>query len=428
MIFTRLFIASLLASLAMDRVSAVLGDCTSDFNCAASTCKSGGPATCVKTLAIGKCLCEDGTPVEQIPGVVPDLINSSLPKVPISTMTDSISTTTAVIPLTTGTGDDSITDSTSAVAGTGQDSIMDSVNAVTGLTHGETRNATSSDNTTKSIDVASTLVALGVQKVTDAQAATQKLRNNNLDDSLARLAKDQVKMALNIAYSLQDAKTDPSLADQIQKFVSAMTQVDMDATSAAVAPSVGAIIKLVNDLTDAQNIVSALSDAVKSLENKNTSLESTPFSSNATDPIDADFACPLAKRWKGSLRTRSTGHSRRLLQPIYPRQGGDAEAPAKGCYVLNFVAEINAPINVNEVPITTTCNSSKGPHTFAKQAILAALEQDARYALGDQIATPGGYPHAFLDLPTISPVTVSPSCTGKTVMDSRSWAPMDPSL
>ena len=51
-------------------------------------------------------------------------------------MTYSISMTTAVIPLMTETGDDSVTDSTSAVPGTGQDSIMDSVNAVTGLTHG----------------------------------------------------------------------------------------------------------------------------------------------------------------------------------------------------------------------------------------------------------------------------------------------------
>lgn len=225
-------------------------------------------------------------------------------------------------------------------------------------------NATSSDNTTKSIDVASTLVASGVQKVADAQAATQKLRTNNLDDSLARLVKDQVKMALNTAYFLQDAKTDPSLADQIQKFVSAITQADMDATSAAVAPSVDAIIKLVNDLTDAQNIVSALSDAVKSLENKNTSLESTPSSSDATEPIDADSACSLAKRWTRLLRMRFTGHSCRLLQPIYPRAGGDVEALAKGCFVLNFVGEINVPINVNEVPIIITCNSSKGPYTF----------------------------------------------------------------
>ena len=56
------------------------------------------------------------------------------------------------------------------------------------------------------------------------------------------------------------------------------------------------------------------------------------------------------------------------------------------------------------------------PH-LCEASFLAALEEGARYALGGQVATQGGYPHTFMDLPAVSPVTGSPSCAGKTVME-----------
>ena len=373
MISLRCQIIPLLACLTAAGVLGKPGDCTSDANCAASTCLDGGPPTCVKPLAIGQCICKDGATAEAVVDVVPDLIGGGLFQV------HTISTT----PFTsrpTATGTISI--------GTGADSVMDSMTMVTGPSDGVNWNTTSAKSTSM------TLLASAADCVTSAQVATQNLNTNNLDDTIAKLAKNQIEKALTASYFLQDALHNPILDNSIHKFVSAMTRASMDATSAVTAPSTSLILKMTNDLLEARTVLDALFELVNLRFNSTT---------NTTSPnsVDADSACPMAKRY---TRYRRTLNAR--TDPL-----------VKGCFILNFQGAINPPINDNEAPVSITCNSSKGPHQYAKSSVLAALEQGARYSLGGQVATPAGYPHAFLDLPAVSPVTISSSCAGKTVLE-----------
>ncbi|CAF9939189.1 MAG: hypothetical protein HETSPECPRED_001506 [Heterodermia speciosa] len=182
------------------------------------------------------------------------------------------------------------------------------------------------------------------------------------------------------AQAARDATQDAATIALLTGLIGPLTTAEEAAAIAAAAPSVEA----------AASVAAALASA----EAASAALEA------ATEATETD-SCLVSKRWLGPGRRVE----------LSPRA-----TPLPFC--LKHTAPINPPSNQDEIPDEQNCVNKIGETaTYTKADVLAALEQGARYKLGNQQGTKGKYPHTFGNTAGVDTVITNAACAGQTILE-----------
>ena len=228
------------------------------------------------------------------------------------------------------------------------------------------------------------------------------MTDNPTSTEAAQAAESAINQALQAAKDTKDHTSDAALLALLAALIAPLGAAETAAIAAVAAPGVEA--------------AAAVAAAMASAEAASLALETATSTTTETE-------CQPAKR----LRYRAR----------------PSPKPAKFCFTLKYQGPVNAPSNANEIPQKANCKNSASftlpsfllrtlpselssteeffvkliratehgiVYQYSDKAILQAVEQGAKYRLGNQRATTNGYPRKFSNTAGVDNVISNDAC------------------